>query len=76
MVKKLTKHIKKLYRFNGYKTFHLCYETYYRRLFQSTRIYDEKSVRMINFAVETASGGQINLDLEETIYNTGNIFEI
>ncbi|MBY8983534.1 MAG: hypothetical protein KGD65_00545 [Candidatus Lokiarchaeota archaeon] len=30
----------------------------------------------INFAVDTASGGQINLDLEETIYNTGNIFEI
>ncbi|MHA2087805.1 MAG: hypothetical protein ACW972_05995, partial [Promethearchaeota archaeon] len=30
----------------------------------------------INFAVETASGGQINLTLEETIYNTGNIFEI
>jgi hypothetical protein len=30
----------------------------------------------INFAVETASGGQINLELDETIYNTGNIFEI
>jgi len=30
----------------------------------------------INFAVETASGGHINLDLEGTIYNTGNIFEI
>ncbi|MHA1987878.1 MAG: hypothetical protein ACW98D_14680 [Promethearchaeota archaeon] len=30
----------------------------------------------INFAVETASGGHINLELEETIYNTGNIFEI
>ena len=30
----------------------------------------------INFAVETASGSQINLDLEETIYNTGNIFTI
>ena len=28
----------------------------------------------INYSVETASGGQINLDLEETIYNTGNIF--
>ncbi|MFX1457647.1 MAG: hypothetical protein ACFFDB_19955 [Promethearchaeota archaeon] len=30
----------------------------------------------INFAVETASGGQIQLELEETLYNTGNIFEI
>jgi hypothetical protein len=30
----------------------------------------------INYAVETASGGRINLDLEETIYNTGNIFAI
>ena len=30
----------------------------------------------INYAVEIASGGQINLDLEGTIYNTGNIFEI
>jgi len=30
----------------------------------------------INYAVETASGGQINLDLEGTIYNTGNIFAI
>ncbi len=30
----------------------------------------------INYAVEIASGGQIQLDLEDTIYNTGNIFEI
>jgi hypothetical protein len=30
----------------------------------------------INYAVELASGGQIQLDLEGTIYNTGNIFEI
>jgi len=30
----------------------------------------------INFAVETASGEQMTLDLEEPIYNTGNIFEI
>ena len=30
----------------------------------------------INYAVHTASGGQINLELEETLYNTGNIFEI
>ncbi|MFX1589954.1 MAG: hypothetical protein ACFFC1_17565 [Promethearchaeota archaeon] len=30
----------------------------------------------INNAVEIASGGQILLDLDGTIYNTGNIFEI
>jgi hypothetical protein len=30
----------------------------------------------INYAVEIASGGQILLDLETTIYNTGNIFEL
>ena len=30
----------------------------------------------INYAIELASGGQINLDLEEAIYDTGNIFEI
>jgi hypothetical protein len=30
----------------------------------------------INFAIETASGGQMQLELEGTIYNTGNIFEI
>jgi hypothetical protein len=30
----------------------------------------------INYAVEIASGGQIQLKLEGTIYNTGNIFEI
>ncbi|MFW9946054.1 MAG: hypothetical protein ACFFDX_04415 [Candidatus Odinarchaeota archaeon] len=30
----------------------------------------------INNAVEIASGGQINLDLEGMIYNTGNVFEL
>jgi len=30
----------------------------------------------INYAVEIASGGQITLDLDATIYDTGNIFEI
>jgi len=29
----------------------------------------------INYAIEIASGGQINLDLEGTIYDTGNIFK-
>lgn len=35
-----------------------------------------KILEGINKAVEIASGGQIELDLEGTIYNTGNIFEI
>jgi hypothetical protein len=30
----------------------------------------------LNYGIKIASGGQINLELEETIYNTGNIFEI
>ncbi|MFX0004765.1 MAG: hypothetical protein ACFE9C_17510 [Candidatus Hodarchaeota archaeon] len=30
----------------------------------------------INYAVEIASGGQIILDLDSTIYNTGNIFKL
>ena len=30
----------------------------------------------INYAADIASGGQIKLELEETIYNTGNIFAI
>ncbi|MFX0106517.1 MAG: hypothetical protein ACFE75_13665, partial [Candidatus Hodarchaeota archaeon] len=30
----------------------------------------------INNAVEIASGGQINLGLEDTIYSTGNVFEL
>ncbi|MFW9785083.1 MAG: hypothetical protein ACFFFB_22570, partial [Candidatus Heimdallarchaeota archaeon] len=35
-----------------------------------------KILEGINKAVEIASGGQIQLDLGGTIYNTGNIFEI
>ncbi|MFW9826992.1 MAG: hypothetical protein ACFFEY_05155 [Candidatus Thorarchaeota archaeon] len=30
----------------------------------------------INYAIQIASGGQIVLDLDSTIYNTGNIFEL
>ena len=30
----------------------------------------------INYAVEIASGGQIHLELKDTLYNTGNIFDI
>jgi hypothetical protein len=28
----------------------------------------------INYAIKIASGGQIELDIDGTIYNTGNIF--
>lgn len=35
-----------------------------------------RTLEGINNAVEIASGGQIILDLDSTIYNTGNIFEI
>jgi hypothetical protein len=35
-----------------------------------------RTLEGINYAVELASGGQIHLGLEDTIYNTGNIFEI
>ena len=35
-----------------------------------------RALEGINYAVEVASGGQIHLGLEDTIYNTGNIFEI
>ncbi len=35
-----------------------------------------RALEGINYAVELASGGQIVLDLDSTIYNTGNIFEI
>jgi len=44
--------------------------------FRAQEFMMKKVLEGINFAVETASGGQINLELEETIYNTGNIFEI
>jgi hypothetical protein len=43
------------------------------------RAYDFMMKRVlggINYAIEIASGGQILLDLEGTIYNSGNIFEI
>ncbi|MFX1489381.1 MAG: hypothetical protein ACFFBI_09550 [Promethearchaeota archaeon] len=35
-----------------------------------------KVLEGINYAIELASGGQIHLDLDGTVYNTGNIFEI
>ncbi|MFX1366816.1 MAG: hypothetical protein ACFFCE_13525 [Promethearchaeota archaeon] len=43
------------------------------------RAYDfmmHRALEGINHAVELASGGQIVLDLDSTIYNTGNIFAI
>jgi hypothetical protein len=30
----------------------------------------------INYGIEIASGGQIILDLDDTIFNLGNIFDI
>ncbi|MFX1374959.1 MAG: hypothetical protein ACFFA0_04035 [Promethearchaeota archaeon] len=36
----------------------------------------KKVLEGINHAVGIASGGQIQLELEDTIYNTGNIFQI
>jgi len=35
-----------------------------------------RALEGINYAVEIASGGQIQLGLEDTIYNTGNIFKV
>ena len=43
------------------------------------RAYDfmmKRVLKGINYAVEIASGGQILLEFEGTIYNSGNIFEI
>lgn len=43
------------------------------------RAYDFMETRVlegINHAIDIASGGQINLEIEDTIYDTGNIFEI
>jgi hypothetical protein len=50
-----------------------------RQLEDCFRAYEfmmHRVLEAINFAVKTASGGQIMLDLDSTIYNTGNIFEI
>ncbi|MHA2289786.1 MAG: hypothetical protein ACXABG_13460 [Promethearchaeota archaeon] len=45
-------------------------------LFRAYEFMMKRVLEGINYAVEIASGGQILLDLEGTIYNSGNIFEI
>ncbi|NVM46484.1 MAG: hypothetical protein HWN79_16370 [Candidatus Lokiarchaeota archaeon] len=45
-------------------------------LFQAYNFMMKRVLEGINYAIEVASGGQILLDLEGTIYNSGNIFDI
>jgi len=45
-------------------------------LFRAYEFMMKRALEGINYAIEIASGGQILLDLEDTIYNSGNIFEI
>ena len=45
-------------------------------LFRAYEFMMRRVLEGINYAIEIASGGQILLDLEDTIYNSGNIFDI
>ncbi len=45
-------------------------------LFRAYEFMMKRVLEGINYAIEIASGGQILLDLEDTIYNSGNIFDI
>ncbi|MBY9003236.1 MAG: hypothetical protein KGD73_04640 [Candidatus Lokiarchaeota archaeon] len=45
-------------------------------LFQAFEFMMTRVLEGINYAIEIASGGQIILDLEGTIYSSGNIFDI
>lgn len=45
-------------------------------LFQAYDFMMKRVLKGINYAIKLASGGQILLDLEDTIYNSGNIFDI
>jgi hypothetical protein len=45
-------------------------------LFQAYEFLMNRVLEGINYAIEIASGGQIILDLDDTIYNLGNIFDI
>ena len=45
-------------------------------LFRAYNFMMKRVLGGINYAIEIASGGQILLDLEDTIYNSGNIFDI
>ncbi len=45
-------------------------------LFQAYEFMMKRVLEGLNYAIEIASGGQIILDLDDTIYNSGNIFDI
>lgn len=45
-------------------------------LFRAYEFMMKRVLEGINYAIEIASSGQILLDLEDTIYNSGNIFDI
>jgi len=45
-------------------------------LFRAYEFMMKRVLEGLNYAVEIASGGQIILDLDDTIYNSGNIFDI
>jgi len=45
-------------------------------LFQAYDFMMKRVLEGINYAIKLASGGQILLDLEDTIYNSGNVFDI
>jgi hypothetical protein len=45
-------------------------------LFQAYEFMMKRVLDGINYAIKIASGGQIILDLEGTIYNSGNIFDV
>ena len=45
-------------------------------LFRAYEFMMNRVLEGLNYAIEIASGGQIILDLDDTIYNSGNIFDI
>lgn len=50
--------------------------TQLKDLFRAYEFMMKRVLEGLNYAIEIASGGQIILDLDDTIYNSGNIFEI
>jgi len=45
-------------------------------LFRAYEFMMNRVLEGINYAIEIASGGQLLLELDDTIYSSGNIFEI
>jgi hypothetical protein len=45
-------------------------------LFRAYEFMMKRVLEGINYGIEIASGGQIILDLDDTIFNLGNIFDI